>query len=140
MAPALQIVRAANQVNDNDSIGQTFSSVSAGTDTIAQTNAVIRENERMRQELKEINRITRRQRAKGKHAMKRHVKMSAEDLLHLKDYLFSLPPIQQNNQPHELKFPFNLRLNAWFWNILFHDPEPIKSDPSRSGTQQFFWL
>ena len=61
-------------------------------------------------------------------------KMSEEDLLHLKDYLFSLPPIQRNNQPHELQFPFNLRLNAWFWNILFHDPEPITPDPSRSAS------
>ena len=61
-------------------------------------------------------------------------KMSEEDLLHLKDYLFSLPPIQRNNQPHELQFPCNLRLNAWFWNILFHDPEPITPDPSRSAS------
>ena len=80
MAPTLQIVRAANQVNDNDSIGHSYSSVSAGTDSTAQSNDGIRENERMRQELKEINRITRRQRAKGKHARKRHGKMSAEDL------------------------------------------------------------
>ena len=80
LAPTLQIVRAANQVNDNDSIGHSCSLVSAGTDSTAQSNAVIRENERMRQELKDINRLTRRQRAKGKHARKRHVKMSAEDL------------------------------------------------------------
>ena len=61
-------------------------------------------------------------------------KMSEEDLLHLKDYLFSLPPIQRNNQPHELQFPFNLRLNAWFWNVLFHDAKPITPDPSRSAS------
>ena len=80
LAPTLQIVRAANQVNDNDSIGHSYSSVSAGTDTTAQSIAVIRENERMRQELNEIKRRTRQKRAKGKHARKRHVKMSAEDL------------------------------------------------------------
>ena len=33
VAPTLQIVRAANQINDNDSIGHSYSSVSAGTES-----------------------------------------------------------------------------------------------------------
>ena len=43
-------------------------------------NFVISENHRMRDELKIIYRCNRRQRAKGKNARRRHVKMSAEDL------------------------------------------------------------
>ena len=42
VAPTLQIVRAANQVNDNDSIGHSYSSVSAGTESTVQSNVVIR--------------------------------------------------------------------------------------------------
>jgi hypothetical protein len=80
MALTLPIVQAANQVNDNDSIGHSYSSVSAGTESTVHNKFVISEKQRMRQELKEINRITRRQRAKGKHTRKRHAKMSAEDL------------------------------------------------------------
>ena len=58
--------------------------------------------------------------------------MSKDDLLHLKNYLFSLPPIQRENQPHELQFLFNLPLNAWLWNVFFHDPEPTSINPNRS--------
>ena len=77
---SLQVVRAANEVNDCDSIGQRFSSVSAGMDSTLNNNFVISENHRMRDELKDIYRFNRRQRAKGKNARRRHNKMSAEDL------------------------------------------------------------
>jgi len=44
VAPILQIVRAANQVNDNDSIGHSYSSVSAGTESTVHNNFVISKN------------------------------------------------------------------------------------------------
>ena len=79
-APALQVVRAANEVNDGDFIGQSFSSVSAGTDSTVENNFVVSENNRIRKELKNIYRCNRCQCAKGKHPRRRHVNMSAEDL------------------------------------------------------------
>ena len=67
MAPALQVVRAPNEVNDGDSIGQSFSSVSAGADSTVNNYFVISENQRMRDELKDIHKFNRRQRVKGKN-------------------------------------------------------------------------
>ena len=129
LAPTLEIVRAANQVNDNDSIGHSFSSVSAGTDTIAQSNAVIRENERMRQELKDINRLTRRQRAKGKHARKRHVKMSAEDLNNVTAI---------RNFVKKQVFP-HYKLKEPGWNKWCVDPKSISKRCCKLTVRQF-WI
>jgi mono/diheme cytochrome c family protein len=61
-------------------------------------------------------------------------KMTEEDLLHLKDYLFSLPPDRQVNRPHNLPFPFSLRAGAWFWKLLYHHPEPLLDDPKQSSS------
>ena len=60
MAPALQVVQAANEVNDGDSIGQNLSSVSAATDITVEHNFVISKNHRMRDELNIIVRCNRR--------------------------------------------------------------------------------
>ena len=64
-ALSLQVGRYANEVNDGDFIGQSFSSVSAATDSSVEHNFVISENHMMRDELKNIARCNRRQRAKG---------------------------------------------------------------------------
>ena len=79
-APSLQVGQAANEVNDGYSIGQSFSSVSAGTYSTMENNFIMSENHRMRDKLKNIARCSRCQRAKGKNARRRHNKMSAEDL------------------------------------------------------------
>ncbi|MDP7157638.1 MAG: cytochrome c [SAR324 cluster bacterium] len=59
-------------------------------------------------------------------------KMTAEDVLHLKDYLFTLPAVQQSNRPHDVWFPFNLRFSAWGWKLVNFHPEPLLADVTRS--------
>ncbi len=42
-------------------------------------------------------------------------RMTREDLADLWAYLRSVPPVKRANKPHDLGFPFNLRMGAWFW-------------------------
>ena len=57
-------------------------------------------------------------------------KMSEEDLLHLKDYLFSLPPSSKTISP-ELQFPFNLTLNAYsMFSSMTQNPSLIRRSDS----------
>jgi len=78
---SLQVGQVVNEVNDGDSIGQSLSSsVHAATDSTVENNCVISDNYRVRDDLKNIARCNRCQHAKGKNAMWRHTKMSAEDL------------------------------------------------------------
>jgi mono/diheme cytochrome c family protein len=50
--------------------------------------------------------------------------ISDEDALALKAFLFSLPPSDRPSRPHELSFPYSLRLALWPWRWLYFDPEP----------------
>jgi len=59
-------------------------------------------------------------------------KMTEEDVLHLKDHLFMLPPVSQPNRPHDVWFPLNLRLNAWGWKLVNFRPEPLLPEATRS--------
>ena len=65
-------------MNDGDSsvIGQSVSPISAAMDSTVEHNFVINKNHRMRDELKNISRYSRRQHVKGKNARRRHNKMS----------------------------------------------------------------
>ena len=55
-----------------------------------------------------------------------------DDLLHLKDYLFSLPAVKVPNREHDVTFPFNWRGALDVWKKLFFNPGPFKADPDRS--------
>ena len=81
-AMSLQVGRAANAVNDGDSsvTDHSVRSISAATASTMEHSFTINENHRMRDELKNIARCSRRQRAKGEHVRRRHNKMSADDL------------------------------------------------------------
>jgi cytochrome c5 len=46
-------------------------------------------------------------------------KISKEDLLAIKAYLFSLPPIQKANQANEMMWPFSWRFLQLGWRLLF---------------------
>jgi len=67
-------------VNDGDSIGQSFSSVSTAADSTVENNFVVSENHMQRKGPTNIYRCNRRQYAKGKNDRRRHIKMSAEHL------------------------------------------------------------
>lgn len=57
--------------------------------------------------------------------------MSDEDLLALKAYLFSLPPVVRANRPHEAWPPFRWRIAAGAWRRLNFTPARFAPDPER---------
>jgi len=57
--------------------------------------------------------------------------MNAQDIKDLWAYLSSLPPVPRPNKPHEIDFPFNLRVSALVWQRLFFDPADFSPDPGR---------
>ncbi|MFJ3681308.1 cytochrome c [Pseudomonas sp. NPDC090208] len=52
-----------------------------------------------------------------------YTKMSRDEILAIKAYVFNQPPVSQTSQPDTLSFPFNQRWGMAFWNVLFHDNE-----------------
>lgn len=54
------------------------------------------------------------------------------DLRDLWAYLQSLKPSPQPSKPHELGFPFNVRLALWGWKWLFFAPGAFRPDSSKS--------
>ncbi|MFC0406919.1 c-type cytochrome [Roseomonas elaeocarpi] len=58
--------------------------------------------------------------------------MSDEDVLALKDYIFSLPPARSVAPAADLSFPFNQRYLMRGWNLLFKPSGPYQPDPQRS--------
>jgi mono/diheme cytochrome c family protein len=49
-------------------------------------------------------------------------KMKREDILNLRAYLSSVPPVKQENKPPELGFPFSVRASLTAWRLLnFHE-------------------
>jgi len=56
-----------------------------------------------------------------------YVRMSLEDLIDLKFYLDTLPEVEDVNEDHELKFPWNIRAGIGFWKLINLDPEPVVS-------------
>ncbi len=59
-------------------------------------------------------------------------RMTRQDVLDLKAYLFSIPPVARANQAHELKAPFGWRLGIRVWKWLYFQPGTLKPDPARS--------
>jgi len=59
-------------------------------------------------------------------------RMSAGDLLDLKAYLFSLPPIERPNRAPELRFPFGWRFGIRFWKWRYFQPGTFQPDASQS--------
>jgi mono/diheme cytochrome c family protein len=56
------------------------------------------------------------------------------DLLDLKAYIFSLPPVSRPNRPHDIWFPFSWRWLQTFWRWLNFSPGPYVPDPAKSAT------
>ena len=55
--------------------------------------------------------------------------MKREDMLDLKAYLDTVEPVVAANRPHELRFPFSVRLFLHPWRWLFFDREPEAAIP-----------
>jgi len=58
--------------------------------------------------------------------------MTEEDLLSLKAYLSSIPPIKQENKPHDLWIPFGERLGFFIWKKLHFTEKKLQPDPAKS--------
>jgi mono/diheme cytochrome c family protein len=54
------------------------------------------------------------------------------DALAIKEYLFSLPPVRQQNRPHDVAFPFSWRILQTGWKLLFFTPGPFQPVPGQS--------
>ena len=55
------------------------------------------------------------------------------DLLDLKAYLFTRPPVKTANKPHDVAPPFGWRFLVPLWKALYFTPGPFRGDPARSG-------
>src|SRR5229473_291693 len=59
-------------------------------------------------------------------------RITDEDALAIKAYLFSLPPVEQPNRQHDVSFPFSWRFLQNAWKLLFFEPGPFRSDPGQT--------
>lgn len=62
-----------------------------------------------------------------------YTKMTRQDMLDLKAYLFSLPPVKRSNRAHDLTLPFSLRATLYPWRWLYFRAGEFKPDPARSA-------
>jgi mono/diheme cytochrome c family protein len=60
-------------------------------------------------------------------------KVTKDDVLAIKAYLFSLPPVHAPQKPNHLIFPTNIRLAVAGWNALNFKPGEYKPDASQSA-------
>lgn len=61
-----------------------------------------------------------------------YTKVSKDDVLAIKAYLFSLEPVKTQRSPLQFKFPFNIRLALLTWRTAFFKAGDFKPDPSKS--------
>lgn len=61
-----------------------------------------------------------------------YTKLSVDDILAIKAYLFSLKPVQNTVPDNELHFPFSIRFLVKFWNILYFDEGRFQPQPQQS--------
>ena len=58
-----------------------------------------------------------------------YTRMSIEDMIDLKSYLDTLPPVQTRNKKHSLKFPWSIRAGIGLWKLINLDAEFVVSVP-----------
>ena len=54
-----------------------------------------------------------------------YARMRIEDILDLKAYLDSFPPLENKVAGHDLRFPFSIRRGVGFWKRRYLDPDPV---------------
>jgi mono/diheme cytochrome c family protein len=62
-----------------------------------------------------------------------YTRMTRDDVLAIKAFLFSLPPVNAPAKPNELTFPFNIRAGIAGWNAVFFKPGTFQPDSSKSA-------
>jgi mono/diheme cytochrome c family protein len=58
-------------------------------------------------------------------------RMTDQDMLDLKAYIFSLPPVAQPNRDHEIDFPFGWRFTLGAWKLLNFTAGAFAPDPAK---------
>jgi mono/diheme cytochrome c family protein len=61
-----------------------------------------------------------------------YARMTREDALAIKAYLFSLPAERAPQTEDKLEFPFNQRWGMIAWNVVFRPSSPFRADPNMS--------
>jgi mono/diheme cytochrome c family protein len=64
-----------------------------------------------------------------------YTKVTRDDVLAIKAYLFSLPPVHSAPATNHLGFPFNIRAGLAAWRELFFRPTDFVPDPARTAEQ-----
>lgn len=59
--------------------------------------------------------------------------MNDEDILDIRAYLFSLPPVAKADREHDIKFPFGWRMSIYFWKMMFFQAGAFKANKSQSA-------
>ncbi|MEP3276730.1 MAG: cytochrome c [Stappiaceae bacterium] len=59
-------------------------------------------------------------------------RMYLGDLLDLKAYLETLPPVSKVSEPNDLKFPFNIRRGLGLWKLLYLDGKTFEPDSEQT--------
>jgi mono/diheme cytochrome c family protein len=62
-----------------------------------------------------------------------YAKLSRDDVLAIKAYLFSLPAVDQRRPRADISWPFNQRWAIKYWNMLFFDNKEFQPDASKSA-------
>jgi mono/diheme cytochrome c family protein len=62
-----------------------------------------------------------------------YTKVSRDDVLAIKAYLFSLQPVHNPRPPIKIGFPFNVRAGLAVWDTLFLKEGDFKPDPTKSA-------
>lgn len=60
-----------------------------------------------------------------------YTKMTDADLKDMRAYIFTLPAVSKPNMPHELGFPFNIRLGVMVWKWLNFTPGPLPASSNK---------
>ena len=60
-------------------------------------------------------------------------RMTRQDVLDLKAYLFSISPVEQANKVHDLQAPFGWRFGVRVWKWLYFQPGTLQPDPDQSS-------
>lgn len=58
--------------------------------------------------------------------------LKTSDVRDLFAYMQTLPAVDKPTAPHQLKFPFNIRLAVGGWKLLYFRPHEFKADPTQS--------
>jgi mono/diheme cytochrome c family protein len=64
-----------------------------------------------------------------------YTKATRQDVLAIKAYLFSLPPVHAPKPENHLVFPYDIRTALGAWRILFFRAGTFEPDPSRSAAE-----